>query len=70
MYSPYVNALFRFSIKRRPLYPLVSLWTPLPREGRTKDVMQVLIASTYDYIRNTCLHYIDEVELVLCRSRL
>ena len=22
--------------------------------------------STYDYIRNTCLHYIDELELVLC----
>ena len=32
--------------------------------------MQVLIASTYDYIRNTCLHYIDELELVLCRPRL
>ena len=26
--------------------------------------------STYDYIRNTCLHYIDELELVLCRPRL
>ena len=22
--------------------------------------------STYDYIRNTCLHYIDELELVVC----
>ena len=22
--------------------------------------------SMYDYIRNTCLHYIDELELVLC----
>ena len=22
--------------------------------------------STYDYLRNTCLHYIDELELVLC----
>ena len=63
MYSLCVNALFRFSIKRRPLYPLVSLRTPLPWEGRTKDV-QVLIISTYDYIRNTCLHYIDELELL------
>ena len=26
--------------------------------------------STYDYLRNTCLHYIDELELVLCRPRL
>ena len=42
MYSLCVNALFRLSIKRRPWYPLVSLWTPLPREGRTKYVMQVL----------------------------
>ena len=24
----------------------------------------------YDYIRNRCLHYIDELELVLCHSRL
>ena len=26
--------------------------------------------STYDYIRNTCLHCIDELELVLCHPRL
>ena len=26
--------------------------------------------STYDYLRNTCLHYIYELELVLCRPRL
>ena len=26
--------------------------------------------STYDYIRNTCLHYIKELELVLCHPRL
>ena len=26
--------------------------------------------STYDYIRNTCLHYIDELELVLCHPML
>ena len=42
MYLLCVNALFRYSIKRRPSYPLVSIRTPLPREGRTKDVMQVL----------------------------
>ena len=70
MYSLCVNALFWFSIKRRPYYSLVSNRTPLPREGRTKDAMQVIIASTYDYILNTCLHYINELELVLCRPRL
>ena len=32
--------------------------------------MQVLFLSTYDYIRNTCLHYIDELELVLCHPML
>ena len=37
-----VNALVWYSIKRRPEYPLVSTRTPLPREGRTKDVLQVL----------------------------
>ena len=42
MYSLSANALVQFSIKRRPKYPLVSIRTPLPREGRTKDVMQVL----------------------------
>ena len=42
MYSLSVNALVRYSIKRRPLYPLVSNRTPLAREGMTKDVMQVL----------------------------
>ena len=26
--------------------------------------------STYDYVWNTCLHYIDELELVLCHPRL
>ena len=44
--------------------------TPLPWEGRTKDVMQVLSISTYDYLRNTCLHYIYELDLVLYRPRL
>ena len=62
MYSLCVNALV--------WYPLVSNRTPLPREGRTKDVMQGFSISTYDYIRNTCLHYIDELELVLCHPML
>ena len=26
--------------------------------------------STYDYLRNTCLHYIDELELVMCHPML
>ena len=43
---------------------MVSNRTPLPREGRIKDVMQVLSISTYDYLGNTCLHYIYELELV------
>ena len=42
MYSLSANALVWYSIKRRPSYPLVFNRTPLPREGRTKDVMQVL----------------------------
>ena len=50
--------------------PLFPIWNPLPREGRTKDVMQVLSISTNDYLRNTCLHYIDELELVLCHPML
>src|SRR3989337_1438354 len=70
MYSLCANAFFRFSIKRRPYYPLVSNRTPLPREGRTKDVMQVLSISTYDNLWNTCLHYIYELELVSYRPRL
>ena len=42
----------------------------IAREGGTKDGMQVLSISTYDYLRNTCLHYIDELELVLCHPML
>ena len=70
MYSLSVNDLVRYSIKRRPEYPLVSNRTQLPWEGRTKDGMQVLSISMYDYIWNTCLHYIDELELVLCHPML
>ena len=32
--------------------------------------MQVLSISMYDYLRNTCLHYIYELELVSYRPRL
>ena len=46
------------------------MWTPLTREGRTKNVMQVLRISMYDYLWNTCLHYIDELELVSYYPRL
>ena len=42
MYSLSVNSLVWYSIIRRPQYPLDSNRTLLPREGRTKDVMQVL----------------------------
>ena len=51
-------------------YPLVSNRTPLPWEGRTKDVIQVLSISTHDYLRSTCLHYIYELELVPYRPWL
>ena len=35
----------------------------------TEEIMQVLSISTYDYLRNTCLHYIYELELVPYRCR-
>ena len=50
-----VNALLRCSIKRSTLIASSSLEAPLQRAGKTKDVVQVLIASTYAYIWNTCL---------------
>ena len=50
--------------------PSFPIWTPLSREGRTKDVMQVLSISTYDYLWNTYLHYIYELELAPYRPRL
>ena len=55
MCSRSVNALLRCSIKRSTLIASSSLEAPLPRAGWTEDVVQVLIASTYDYIWNTCL---------------
>ena len=66
MYSLCVNALFWLSIKMRPQYPLVSDRTPLPWEGRTKDVMQVLLIKHVSWIchgrcpsvRTSCIHYV------------
>src|SRR3954463_2094143 len=50
-----VNALLRCSIKRRTLIASSSLEAPLPRAGWTEDVVQVLIASTYESFWSTCL---------------
>src|SRR3954464_9009893 len=50
MYSRSVNALLRCSIERNTLIASSSLEAPQPRAGRTKDVVQVLLVSTYDYI--------------------
>ena len=55
MCSYSVNALLRCSIKRSTLIAVDSLEAPLQRADWTKDVVQVLIASMYDYIWNTCL---------------
>src|SRR3954467_15975435 len=55
MCSRSVNALLRCTIKRSTLIASSSLEAPLPRAGWPKDVVQVLIASTYDYIWSTCL---------------
>src|SRR3954447_26975312 len=50
MCSRSVNALLRFSIKRITVIASSSL-----EAGWTEDIVQVLIASTYDYIWSTCL---------------
>src|SRR3954470_21020594 len=55
MCSQSVNALLWCSIKRSTLIASSSLDALLPRAGRTKDVVQVLIVSTHDYIWRTCL---------------
>src|SRR3954470_14722950 len=55
MCSRSVNPLLRCSIKRSTLSASSSLEAPLPRAGRTKDVVQVLIASTNGYIWSTFL---------------
>src|SRR3954462_2828674 len=55
MCSRSVNGLLRCSINRSTVLPSSSLEAPLPRAGWTEDVVQVLIASMYAYIWNTCL---------------
>src|SRR3954463_5195775 len=50
VYSRSVNALLRCSIERNTLIASSSLEAPQPRAGRTKDVVQVLLVSTHDYI--------------------
>src|SRR4051812_8203070 len=65
MCSRSVNALLRCSIKRSTLIASSSLKAPLPWDGWTKDVVQVLIASTYYYIRSTCLGLFSTWMLVI-----
>src|SRR4051812_46169878 len=65
MCSRSVNALLWFSIKRSTLIVSSSLKAPLSRDDWTEDVMQVLIASTYDYIWSTCLGLLSTWMLVI-----
>ncbi len=65
MCSRSVNALLRCSIKRSTLMASSSLEAPLPRAGWTEDVVQVVIASTYDYIWSTCLGLFSTWMLIL-----
>ena len=65
MCSRRVNALPRCSIKRSTLIASSSLEAPLPRAGWTEDVVQVLIASTYEYIWSTCLGLFSTWMLVI-----
>ena len=65
MCSRSVNALLRCSIKRSTLIANSSLEDPLPRDGWTEDVVEVLIASTYDYIWSTCLGLFSTWMLVI-----
>ena len=41
--------------KTNTLITISTKLAPLQRDGRTKDVMQVLISSTYNFFRETCL---------------
>ena len=65
MYSLCVNDLFQFSIEKEALISVRFPYGPRCHgKGKTKDGMEVLIISMYVYIWNTCLHYIDELELL------
>jgi hypothetical protein len=58
MWSCSVNALLRYSIKRSTLITSSSLKAPLQWADRTEDVVQVLIASTYNYIGTHAYGYL------------
>jgi hypothetical protein len=75
MYSQSVNALLRYSIKRSTLITSSFPWDPAAN-GLVGQKMscKFLIASTYDYIRNTCIwllstrilyHYLSAIAHVL-----
>ena len=70
MCSRSVNALLRCSIKRSTLIASSSLEAPLQRAGRTKYVVQVLIASTHDYIWSTCLWLFSTWMIILIYMQL
>ena len=58
MCSRSVNALPRCSIERNTLIASSSLEAPQQRAGRTKDAVQVLLVSTYDYIGTHAYGYL------------
>jgi hypothetical protein len=76
--SPSVNALLRYSIKRSTLITSSFPWGPAAnRLIGQKMSCKFLIASTYDYLRNTCLwlfstrmlyHYLSAIAHVLLIS--
>jgi hypothetical protein len=78
MCSPSVNALLRYFIKRSTLITSSFPWGPATnRLVEQKMPCKFLIASTYDYIRNTCLwlfstrmlyHYLSAIAHVLLIS--
>src|SRR3954466_3557419 len=72
MCSRSVNALLRCSIKRNTLIASSSLEAPLPRAGRTKDVVQVLLVSTHDYIGIHAygILVLDAFILFICNARV
>ena len=53
-----VNALLRCSIERNTLIASSYLEAPQQRASRTKDVVQVLLVSTYDYIGTHAYGYL------------
>ena len=70
MCSQSVNALLRCSIERNTLIVSSSLEAPQQRAGRTKDVVQVLLVSMYDYIGTHAYGYLvlDAFILFICNA--